>query len=217
MTARIDASDLAQRQRERLPLALQRAQAKLAILYVDVTTAPLIKASQKAKTVAQRVIWLQRAASAWAKPMKEVSACRMGCSHCCHIPVTISLVEAQLLGRASGRTPNPPDRSIRLTDQSSLEALDAMERQLHDGPLTPCPFLRVGRCSVYEHRPMACRTLLNLDDDDLLCRHAEGAEAEVPYADARKLKGFALMAQPGTQYADIWDFFPASSGPRPSP
>ena len=55
---------------------------------------------------------------------------------------------------------------------------------------------------------MACRTLINLDDDDLLCRHSEGGQATVTYADATKLKAFALMAQAGTLYADIRDFFP---------
>lgn len=210
MTSATAISDLAQQQRERLPLAMQRAQTKLAGLANDRTAKPLLKASQKAATAAQRVIWLQRAASAWASPMEAVAACRPGCSHCCHIPVTISLIEAQLLGRASGRAPSAPRRSIRITDATSMESLATMERRLHEGSLAPCPFLRAGRCTVYERRPMACRTLLNLDDDDLLCRHAEGEQADVPYADATKLKLFALMAQAGTEYADIRDFFPGA-------
>lgn len=214
MAVDIATSELAQEQRARLPLALQRAQDKLAHLVGGAGPTPLLRASQKAKTAAQRVIWLQRAASAWAQPMEAVSACRTGCSHCCHIPVTISRVEAQLLSRASGKPVSPPTRSLRLTDHPApLESLATMERRLYDGPLTPCPFLRDGRCSVYASRPMACRTLLNLDDDDLLCRHVPGEQATVPYADATKLKAFALMAQAGTQYSDIRDFFP-DAGPR---
>ena len=81
-----------------------------------------------------------------------------------------------------------------------------MGGQLHDGRRAPSPFLWAGRCSGYERRPMACRTLIKLDDDDLLCRHAQGVAAEVPHADATKLKAFALMAQPGTEYADIREF-----------
>lgn len=208
MTVGIATSDLVHQQHERLPLAMQRAQAKLAGLAADANAAPLLKASQQAKTVLQRVIWLQRAASAWARPMEALAACRTGCSHCCHIPVTISLVEARLLGRASGKLPSAPKRSMRITDHASTEALPGMEQRLQDGSRTPCPFLREGRCSVYESRPMACRTLINLDDDDLLCRHSEGGQATVTYADATKLKAFALMAQAGTLYADIRDFFP---------
>jgi Fe-S-cluster containining protein len=208
MTADFATTSLAQLQRERLPLAMQRAQAKLASLAADASAGPLLKASQRAKTVAQRVIWLQRAASAWAKPIEAVSACRTGCSHCCQIPVTISLVEAQLLSRASGRVLSAPQRSVRFTNESSIESLAAKEGQLQAAPQAPCPFLQAGRCSVYEMRPMACRTLLNLDDDDLLCRHAEGAPGDVPYADATKLRAFAVLAQPGTHYADIREFFP---------
>lgn len=203
------AVDLAQRQRDRLPLAMQRAQEKLAGLAPSGEATPLLKASQKAQTVAQRVIWLQRAASAWARPMEALSACRAGCSHCCQIPVTISLIEARLLGRASGRAPSVPRRSLRVADHAQAENLSEMERQLQTGPLTPCPFLRADRCTVYEARPVACRTLLNLDDDDLLCRHSGGGSSQVPYADATKLKAFALMAQADTQYADIRDFFPS--------
>lgn len=211
LAAGIAASTLAQRQRDRLPLAMQRAQDKLAGLAPDGNATLLLKASQKAKTVEQRVIWLQRAASTWAKPMEALSACRAGCSHCCQIPVTISLVEARLLGRASGRIPSAPKRSMRVTDHDSAETLSEMERQLQTGPLSPCPFLRSDRCSVYEARPMACRTLLNLDDDDLLCRHTGEEQSQVPYADATKLKAFSFMAQTGTQYADIRDFFPSAA------
>lgn len=89
-----------------------------------------------------------------------------------------------------------------------MESLVAREQQLQDGPLAPCLFLQAGRCLVYELRPMTCRTLLNLDDDDHLCRHADGESAQVPYADATKLEVFALMAQAGKQYADIREFFP---------
>jgi Fe-S-cluster containining protein len=169
----------------------------LASLTADAGAGPLLKASQRAKTVAQRVIWLQRAASAWAKRMEAVSACRTGCSHCCQIPVTISLVEAQLLSRASGRVLSAPQRSIRFTNESSIESLAAKEGQLQAAPQAPCPFLQAGRCSVYEMRPMACRTLLNLDDDDLQCRHAEGAPGDVPYADATKLRALCSAGTAG--------------------
>ncbi|WP_076999110.1 YkgJ family cysteine cluster protein [Variovorax sp. KK3] len=211
-------SDLALLQRSRLPLAIERAQSKLARVEADTSAAKLVKASQRAKSVAQRVVWLQRAASAWARPIEAVSACRQGCSHCCHIPVTISHVEARLLAHASGRVPQEPTRSVRINDDVSAQRLVDMERQLQGAPLSPCPFLRAGQCSVYDARPIACRTLVNLDDDDLLCRHAGDSTAKVPYADARHLKMFALMAQAGSSYADIREFFPGSArAPAPIP
>ena len=73
-----------------------------------------------------------------------------------------------------------------------------------------CPFLVDGSCSIYAHRPMACRTHLNLDDDDLLCRLVPGIKVPVPYADATQLKAFYLAAQPNAELADIREFFPVA-------
>ena len=73
---------------------------------------------------------------------------------------------------------------------------------------TACPFLIEASCSIYEVRPMACRVLFNLDDDDLLCRQGPAELAEVPYADSRMLRALALAAQPAEILADIRDFFP---------
>ena len=57
-------------------------------------------------------------------------------------------------------------------------------------------------------RPIACRTLINLDDDDLLCRHTkDGPPAAVPYANARIIKALALAAQASREFADIREFF----------
>jgi hypothetical protein len=58
---------------------------------------------------------------------------------------------------------------------------------------------------------MACRLLLNLDDDDLLCRLVDGVEIPVPYANSGQLKTLFLMAQASSQLADIRDFFPVSA------
>jgi hypothetical protein len=69
-----------------------------------------------------------------------------------------------------------------------------------------------GACTVYEHRPVACRTHLSLNDDDLLCRAIPGvspeAEAAVPRADTRAVWLLHLAAHAGDVLADIRDFFP---------
>jgi hypothetical protein len=155
------------------------------------------------------VVWLQRAASAWAQPLQDVAACRRGCAHCCHIPVTISAIEAALIRRHVRRAPATPAQAVRLdafTDLSdTMAALQALGGQT---PPSPCPFLHEGACSIYDARPMACRLLLNLDDDDLLCRLVPDQEIPVPYADATQLKALFLLAQPATPLADIRAFFP---------
>ncbi|WP_298705392.1 YkgJ family cysteine cluster protein [uncultured Variovorax sp.] len=201
---------LAALQRARLPEATALAESKLRFIGLHAAAKPLLAASVRARTATQRVVWLQRAASAWARPIEEVGACRGGCAHCCHVPVTISSVEADLLGRAAGRVPQPPEHAVQLATLTSEEDVAAAQTLLQAiGTGLPCPFLQGNRCSVYEHRPVACRTLVNLDDDDLLCRHADdGPPASVPYADARMFRALALAAQAGSEFADIRDFFP---------
>lgn len=203
--------DLAQRQRERAPLAMALAAEKLEALDAADTAGALVAASQRASTLTQRVVWLQRAASAWARPLEPVSACRKGCAHCCHIAVTISRVEATLISRATGRALAVPRSPVRLDMEMDAQALEIAQARLQQlkAP-SPCPFLKESSCSVYEQRPIACRVLINLDDDDLLCRHVQGEMAAVPYADARSLKALALSAQASSEFADIRDFFPGS-------
>ena len=72
---RDEMGSLQQRQGDRLPIALQRAEAKTRALVHDTAAQPLIHASQGARTTAQRILWLQRAASAWARPLEAVAAC----------------------------------------------------------------------------------------------------------------------------------------------
>ena len=208
----IDLDHLPPSIRERWPIAVKRAEEKTQRLQSNAPAATrLVHAAQRARSVAQRVVWLQRAASAWAQPFDGVAACRRGCSHCCHIPVVISATEASLIGTAIGRAPEHPARTIQLSRMRSPEEYrDAESRMLSGRQFgEACPFLAVDHtCSIYAHRPLACRTLLNLDDDELLCRLVPQIEVPVPYADANQLKAFYLAAQPNAELADIRDFFP---------
>lgn len=66
-------------------------------------------------------------------------ACRAGCTACCHYNVSVFPLEAQLIEAWTGHR--------RLA--SPLQAAE------YHGQA--CPFLKQGRCSIYAHRPMACR------------------------------------------------------------
>jgi hypothetical protein len=57
---------------------------------------------------------------------------------------------------------------------------------------------------------MACRLLLNLDDDALLCELIPGQTVPVPYANSEQLKMLYLMANVASPLADIRDFFPTT-------
>ncbi|RUR71063.1 hypothetical protein EJP67_28815 [Variovorax guangxiensis] len=197
-------------QRERLPIAQRRAEEKLSQIVPDPAALRLLNTARHASSARQRVIWLQRAASAWSKPLQTVAACRKGCDHCCHIPLTVTQVEAELIGKAIGRRPTPPATSVHLLELGDhAQDWKTAQTQLQaSAPAGPCPFLVDHQCGIYEVRPLACRVLLNLDDDELLCQKVEGVEVPVPYANAMQLKAHYLALQPAGVLADIRAFFP---------
>lgn len=207
------APDLLARQRARFPLAEQRAKAKVQALRdsgATIHVGPLVRAARNAATVTQRVIWMQRAASAWAAVFAPVAPCRRGCAHCCRQAVVITRTEAELVARASGRKVSADANAMRpsrITDMAVMEAeLHRLTGERHTR--TPCPFLVDEACSVYDARPLACRALVNLDDDDLLCQHSVDGPAEIAYANAHGVTVPALKLQGDFEIADIRDWFP---------
>ena len=122
------------------------------------------------------------------------AACRRGCAHCCHTPVAIGPAEARLIAERSGRPMASPPLSDRWV---------SAEYGYH----RPCVFLRNGECSIHAHRPLACRTLFNLDVDALLCELIPGVTVPVPYLNLQALHlAYAALNLEGA--ADIRSFFP---------
>ena len=127
-------------------------------------------------------------------------ACRNGCSHCCHIRVDLAPTEADLLGHSIGRRPEAP----------SAAQLQTFEPGYH----RPCPFLKDNTCTVYDHRPLACRVHVNFDADALLCELTQWA------SEIRELPGLALKETfdrayahiCGLRNADIREYFPSHHG-----
>lgn len=109
--------------------------------------------------------------------------CRRGCTACCHMPVSVSRCEAELLAAVVVDEHRSIDRD-RLRLQASSPIYQGLSREDR-----ACVFLSWdGSCSVYEHRPGACRKLLVVTDPDLCdtVKHPGGrvgglvsAEAEV--------------------------------------
>ncbi|MGF6792788.1 YkgJ family cysteine cluster protein [Paraburkholderia sp. 35.1] len=96
------------------------------------------------------------------------SACRKGCSHCCHIPVLLPAQEAALIGHRIGVAP------AKVTGVTAKDAV-------RSGYDNPCPFLKDDACSIYESRPLACRQQVNMDSDALLCELVGDEATKVPY------------------------------------
>lgn len=145
--------------------------------------------------VKQRLTSLRNVANLMSKAVGEVSACRQGCSHCCHIPVSLSKAEAQLIGSLIGVKP-VQDAQTSETDRTAY------------GYDRPCPFLEEGACSIYAHRPFACRALLNMDRDDLLCQLVEGKAIPVPYLNMSSWQILYVIGTEGSPLGDIRAFFP---------
>ncbi len=70
--------------------------------------------------------------------LQKFAACKKGCSACCMMPVELSEIEIAYIEKHTG-----------------AERTEIQPRRNFHGET--CPFLRNGECSIYEHRPYACR------------------------------------------------------------
>lgn len=109
-----------------------------------------------ANLIKQEAVIYSRLAQAKISPLKKLTAiyelldsigsyvapatpCKKGCSSCCHIPVTVSDIEIQLIEATT--------KHKRL--KQPLPAQDFLG--------APCPFLKNNACSIYASRPFVCR------------------------------------------------------------
>jgi len=84
--------------------------------------------------------------------------CRAGCSFCCRLKVTATLLEIVRIAAAmaGGRFPDRrPAVHAAAADVAGLSDRERLARKI------PCPLLLDGACSIYEARPLTCRALLS--------------------------------------------------------
>lgn len=157
----------------------------------------LLTQARNAGTRAKRIVWLRRAADKFSAAVAPHAACRKGCAHCCHISLKMTQAEATEIGKAIGVVP-------------AHDAADRPERAVDN---EPCPFLIDGACSIYDHRPVVCRSHFNMDADDLLCQLVPGATVPVPFMDNRPIMlGVWLVGGESPRIADVRDWFPTGKG-----
>jgi len=133
-------------------------------------------------------------------------ACRRGCSHCCHCAVAVAKPEAEMIGMAIKRPPKKVSGVVKMDASGNFEGFDW-------GYHNPCSFLKNGECSIYEHRPLACRVHYNLDNDDLLCQLNPPLGQPVPWLDATAYKkAYMHICGPKPKLADIREYFPKPTG-----
>jgi uncharacterized protein len=90
--------------------------------------------------------------------------CHEGCAGCCHHHLSVFAVEAEEACAAIEALPIP----IRARVEEQAREVIKLETQ--DEPVT-CPLLIDSRCSIYESRPLICRTqglplLIEADDEE---------------------------------------------------
>lgn len=108
-------------------------------------------------------------------PGRGAWACEEGCNFCCHLLVTVTPSEAELL---AGRL--TPDAIARVEDRARRAAgLTAGE---YRRARIPCALLdAAGRCSAYDVRPLKCRAHTSTSRD--VCERVHRGEAttnEIP-------------------------------------
>lgn len=156
---------------------------------------PSIQASvaEKNKTL---VMLVQEAASI----LHDVTPCKKGCSHCCYQAVGIATYEAAAIGKYIGVTP------VTLTQK--FENPSVMQER-NKG--VACVFLKEGKCSIYEVRPLACRTHYNLSEYPELCDIAN-INGTVPNMNFSAVWNAQVAINMGTSvFDDIRQFFPNGS------
>lgn len=95
----------------------------------------------------------------------DETTCRMGCTHCCHYPVRISILEGIVLYRAL-QTKNLWNSDLKhaLQEHSKRTFEVAPEVWLLAG--IACPLLAEGQCTAYDARPFSCRMTFSTRDPD---------------------------------------------------
>jgi Fe-S-cluster containining protein len=152
----------------------------------------------------QKVIMLRKVADNIAATVEPHVVCRKGCSLCCHQHVMISELEARLIESATGRK-RATQRRLR---PEELLAVTRERQERYIG--VACTFLGTdGACTIYEHRPMKCRTHFTLADDPGPCDTARGLGVrDLPLFECGPFEQAKAGVIYDTTLADIREFFP---------
>jgi Fe-S-cluster containining protein len=124
------------------------------------------------------------------KFVDQFTPCGRGCSLCCHYRVEISAIEAALIQQETGRKMRKRQREPRRVEG------------------TPCPFLTEGACTIYEHRPLACRKFVSLARSPKWCAHDSTTALQRPeFTEVGRAIGELMVRTGKVARKDIRCFF----------
>jgi uncharacterized protein len=124
-------------------------------------------------------------------------ACGKGCAQCCNVNITVSKVEAKAISENTGWKLN----TVSETKKHKLDKYLGV----------PCPFLENDACSIYENRPMVCRTHASFFTSPKWCDTKVCLEIEAPLVNFAGIhQAYAAISDSQATIpvmADIRDFF----------
>lgn len=184
--------------------ATRQAQANLEIIKtvqaVEDNAVEFLRALREDTLPRAKMNRLKKAADKLNTAVMPYSACKSGCSYCCNISAVITQTEADQLAAASGR------KALKLAGRADM---DESQKKWYK---VPCPFLKAGKCSVYDDRPLVCRMLLVISDSPYFCNtDIPSAESHVTSINLTQLQEGYVMSYINEAWADIRDFFPPAS------
>src|SRR5262245_24203038 len=117
--------------------------------------------------VAAREVFFAYAEAAERADSRAIVACRAGCWFCCTTPVAVTVFEAAMVRSAIMTLPEVAQQAIWERLQAHIAAQDQAFATATAERISfhrRCPLLTdEGTCSVYEGRPLACRSVLSRD------------------------------------------------------
>lgn len=151
-------------------------------------------------TPAGKLDVLRRMSDELGNAARDLVPCSRGCAKCCNIPTLVSQQEAAVIAQETGAALAQPDQWFdgKMDDPAPYYGV-------------PCTFLRNDTCSIYTHRPFACRIHVHLDRDNTLCQTVPGESIRVPQLDTLRFDLAYAISFGGpldVKLADVREFFP---------
>jgi hypothetical protein len=129
--------------------------------------------------------------------VNKASVCTKGCSHCCYLDVDVTLLEAAYIAHNTGYTMQDREQRLHKNYHEDKQYCGFLDRES-------------GTCSIYEYRPLACRTFFSMDSPDLCDLDNGTAEHAIFTSNSHSILAYLrqqLLMVGGDRYADIREWF----------
>ncbi len=119
--------------------------------------------------------------------------CKKGCGYCCHTRVTATAIELFMLARGIRERWNDAADPLKARFRAVEVQTRTMPKEQWVPIRIPCAFLAEGSCSVYESRPLTCRTYASTSLPACI-DWFNGVPVEVPHPDRNQLLRVFILA-----------------------